>query len=322
MWLKQRRYAASSISTYSYHLRCLLAKADELECCEATRALRDAWRPITDALGKFRRTPKTIAQFAISKGQHPSSFCETDLNAWAEWMERRGRQHRTVRMLKGNFRQAITSAGLEQLLPSLNCRPIATTYRIPTGDMPEPLRSEVIELLAWKTARFSKGRPQWTRHRPISARLLERCIARLYGFAKDIGKFSGVESIATLFTEEVVTSYVEWCLNKRNLTRSSLQRLSMIYGAVRHHPKYKNQDLGWFIPLFDQLPEDNESLRNEKKAKKYVPYQTLRTIPEKIRAIRLNGKLSTLEASWLVHDELLIAWLTTLPRRQRNIREC
>ena len=99
-------------------------------------------------------------------------------------------------------------------------------------------------------------------------------------------------------------------------------RLSMLYGAMRHHPKYKDQDFGWFSTLFDEVPEDDRSLVEEKKAKKSVPYQDLCQIPGAIRAARMKLSHDDAKASRLAHDELLLLWLTTIPWRQRNLREC
>jgi hypothetical protein len=96
----------------------------------------------------------------------------------------------------------------------------------------------------------------------------------------------------------------------------------MIYGALRHHPKHKNQDFKWFIPLFDEVPEDDQSVAQEKKAKKSVPYEDLCKIPVAIRIARMKLNNDDPKVSRLVHDELLMLWLTTLPWRQRNIREC
>jgi integrase len=96
----------------------------------------------------------------------------------------------------------------------------------------------------------------------------------------------------------------------------------MIYGALRHHPKYKSLDYGWFTTLFDEVPEDDKSLIREKKARKYVAFDVLQKIPEAIRAARENLQGDEVKAAKFAHDELLIRWLTTLPWRQRNIREC
>jgi hypothetical protein len=96
----------------------------------------------------------------------------------------------------------------------------------------------------------------------------------------------------------------------------------MIYAALRLHPKYKDQDYSWFSVLFDQIPEDDPSRIQEMKAKKSVPFEDLCKIPAAIRAERLKLDPKSIAASRLVHDELLMLWLTTLPWRQRNIREC
>jgi hypothetical protein len=237
-------------------------------------------------------------------------------------MLRAGRQHRTVVNGKWNFRKALSAVGLDMLLPKLEAAPHTSAYGIRSTEFPEPLGSQVRELLTWKQARFAKGRPQWTRHRPVSAKLLENVISRLLGFAINIAHYSDVASLPSLFTEEIVSAFVEWGLNERKLSRSSLLRLSMIYGAMRHHPKYKHEDFGWFTTLFDQVPEDDQSAIQERKAKKLVPYEDLCKIPGAIRDDRLKLSDDDVKASRLAHDELLILWLTTLPWRQRNIREC
>jgi hypothetical protein len=320
VYLKKRRYSANSIRTYRQSIRQLVQLAHELGWISEWQPLAELWEPILQALKTERQASRGAIEFAIANGISPETFCGTDLQRWGKWLEGRGRQHRTVRTYVGYFRRAVLRSELEHLLFKLDCRPYPTVYRVSTSDLPEPLRTEVRELLVWKQAKFAKGRPQWTRHRPVSAKLLENCIGRLFRFAKDIAKCAGVNSLSTLFTEDVVSAFVEWGINTRNLTRSSLLRLSMLYGAMRHHPKYKSQNLSWFTTLFDQVPEDDESVLEERKAKKYVPYEVLRSIPEKIRAAQPSKKFGAAGGSWLVHDELLITWLTTLPWRQRNIR--
>jgi hypothetical protein len=177
-------------------------------------------------------------------------------------------------------------------------------------------------LLKWKQQKFVRGRPQKTRHRPVSARLLENCISRLYGFAVQIEGWKDIRSLPELFCEEVVSAFAEWAVNSRDLSRGSILRLSMIYGALRHHPEYKDRDYEWFSDLCDLLPEDDKEGRAARKAKRKVSYKALLKVPELIRASRPKGCTDPKEAGWLIHDELLIKWITTLPWRQRNIREC
>jgi hypothetical protein len=184
------------------------------------------------------------------------------------------------------------------------------------------LRSQLAELLVWKQAKFAKGRPQWTRHRAVSAKLMERTVCQLFGYAKNIAGFSDIESLPTLFCEDVISSFIDWGVNERCLSRSTLLRMTMVGSSMRFHPKYKHIDLGWFRTIFDGVPEDDKSAIQERKAKKSVPFEDLCKIPGAIREARLKLKPEDPKVARLVHDELLMLWLSTLPWRQRNIREC
>jgi len=321
-YLKERRYALNTIRTYRQNTQRLVRWAVELGWVSGKQSVEEAWKPFLDALAGNPRAYTCIVYHAIQNRVLPSEFSGADLDAWGESMFQAGRQYRTVRSGKWAFRKALAGACLVDLLPKLEAAVNKSTYRIKFSDFPEPLASEVMELLAWKQAKFAKGRPQWTRLRPISAKLLERNICRLFGFAKNIGKFAEVNSLRALFSEEIMSGFVEWGLNERALSRSSLVRFSMIYSAMRYHPKYKDQDYGWFTTLFDQVPEDDQSLKQEKKAKKAVPYEELCMIPAAIREARMKLSPDDPKTSRLFQDEFMITWLTTLPWRQRNVREC
>jgi hypothetical protein len=320
-YLRERRYSVNSIRTYCQNSQRLLRWAEELGWVSRKQSVEETWAPVIEAFKGNRRKYTSIIRQAIGNGITPADFSGADLEEWGESMLRSGRQFVTIRMTKSWFRKAVVEAGLGGLLPKLEPSCHNTPYRIRPSEFPEPLKSEVRDLLVWKQARYSKGRPQWTRHRPVSAKLLESNICRLYGFATNIGNFTNVNSLPTLFTEEILSSFVDWGINQRNLSRSTLLRMSMLYGAMRHHPKYSSQDYGWFTTLFDEVPEDDQSLVQEKKARKFVPLDVLRRIPETIRMNRLKMG-DSIKSCWLAHDELLMRWLTTLPWRQRNIREC
>jgi hypothetical protein len=321
LYLKGRRFTPKSVSTYAYYLRKLLDIADELGVTPRTRELIEAWKPITDAVRTDGIAPRSVTGFAVSRGTSPTAFTDDDLAAWADWMQLRGRKHRSIRILKGRFRRAVKRAGLEHMMPGFNCTHAPTYYKVRTSAMPEPLKSEVRALLEWKMAKFARGRPQWTRHRASSAKELENWIGRVYGYAVNMAGHS-INTLSALFTEDVISSFVEWAINRRGLTRATLLRLSLLYGALRHHPRYRHNDYGWFTTLFDQLPEDDKSVASDRKARKYASYDAISTVPGKIRESRIKKKLSALDASWSVHDELIILWLITLAWRQRNIREC
>jgi integrase len=69
------------------------------------------------------------------------------------------------------------------------------------------------------------------------------------------------------------------------------------------------------------IPPDPESDRQARKAGKYLPYDELNEIPNKIAQARKRVHKDSPKYARLLHDELLFRWLLVLPWRQRNIRE-
>ena len=196
-YLRKRRYADNSIRTYRQNTQRLVRWAEQLGWVSGKQSVEEAWRPFLDALAGNPRAYTTIIFHAIQNRRLPSEFSVSDLESWGASMLRAGRQYRTVRNGKWSFRKALAGACLNSLLPNLQPAPYQTAYRVPASELPEPLRSEVKELLTWKQARFAIGRPQSARLRPVSAKLLESNICRLFGFARNIGEFSEAPSLRT-----------------------------------------------------------------------------------------------------------------------------
>jgi len=99
--------------------------------------------------------------------------------------------------------------------------------------------------------------------------------------------------------------------------------LGSLCAALNQHPQHKLHDFSWFHKMLTNLPVDPESLRRERKERKYLPYDTVAEIPNKIRATRNRpGNNNPSSTALLVRDELLMLWLVTMPWRQRNLREC
>jgi hypothetical protein len=92
---------------------------------------------------------------------------------------------------------------------------------------------------------------------------------------------------------------------------------------VRAYAPLSGEDFSWLPKLLAQLPEDPEDLTSEAKAKKWVDYDRLCEIPEKIltKARRRFGE-GSYRLALAYHNALLICFLTTLAWRQRNVREC
>jgi integrase len=96
----------------------------------------------------------------------------------------------------------------------------------------------------------------------------------------------------------------------------------MLRAALRHHPIHRKIDLSWLDQLIDSIPQEPESEQRKKKAEKFLDYSVVERIPEQIRQDRLKLRAHSLEAAQLVMNELLMKWLSVLPWRQLNIREC
>jgi hypothetical protein len=320
-WLRQRRYSGRSVRSYCHQVRQLLHHAEKLGWLSADIAISRTWEAVVPVLSRAR-VPSNLVQFAILRRRTPATFSDADLENWGETMIGRGRKYKTVRRIKSCFRKAIVDGGFGHLFSAVNLHPQPSRYGIRICDMPEPLRSEVQELLRWKQVRFAKGRPQRGRIRAVTARTAESLICRLYGFAMRLVGQGSITRLLELLTRDIIEAFFDWALNERNLRSDSLRGLTILYSAVHYHPKYQIHDWKWFGALFTQLPEDSESERLQRKARKCLPYDVLSAVPDQIKAIRQRSTNVVTRMSWLIHDELLMRFLLTLVWRQRNIREC
>jgi hypothetical protein len=76
-------------------------------------------------------------------------------------------------------------------------------------------------------------------------------------------------------------------------------------------------------PFLDGLPTESAAEIRDKQIAKQVPYATVATIPAKIHVDRRCASRSgRMALAICVRNELLMKWLTVLPWRQKNIREC
>jgi integrase len=133
-----------------------------------------------------------------------------------------------------------------------------------------------------------------------------------------------INSLPQLVTKEIVSDYIAWCINDRGVKGKTLHNhLGRLEVAMRQHPSYASLNLGWFKPLLESLPIEPETERRTRKAKKYLDYPIIEAIPAKIRAESpSSSKHHAEDVAVRGMEALLIKWLTILPWRQRNIREC
>jgi hypothetical protein len=147
-------------------------------------------------------------------------------------------------------------------------------------------------------------------------------IARIFGFLVRI-KGETVSSLQDLISRQNVTEYAGFMLNQRRVSGSTLgSDLGRICG-LKCYPALASHDFSWLPALMAELPQDDEEQMRERKDRRWVRYDVLAQVPDQIRkeAVALPS-LPDRQKAQMARDALLIAWLTTLPWRQLNIREC
>jgi integrase len=323
-YLKERRFKRNAVRSYSNFLKILLRQARQLGWSYQEPALRKEWEPILAAVEKSSGC-SGIVRFAIQKGKTPATFSDDDISKWMETMVAAGRSYLYIEGVIRDFRACIVKAALIDRLPGVShpCRKFVP-YGVPMAALPRPLRDEITALLQWKQDPYAPGRPRGSRLRPVSATHLEYLIGCLYGYVTKVEKRAKIKNLASLVNKKSVAGYIAWALNSRKVKSTPFAtRMSMLLAAMRHCPTYENHDFKWFSDLLNEIQEDPESERLERKARKYLPYEVVAEIWKSIHQRRSEVAASNRKKlAMLVRDELLMLWLVTLPWRQRNLREC
>ena len=319
--LRLRGFKRNSIRSYTNYLRILRQKAGELGWTECSPELASAWESARRATSKAVGCSEII-RYAIQNAKKPSDFSESDLTNWAEAAVERGRRFEYIVTVKSRFRNRIFQAELGSEFPNLLPPRKGRKYGIPMSEFPEPLQSQVTDLLRWKTAEFAPERPIRAKNRPISARSLKGLISRLFGFVVGVRARSVVD-LRELLNYESVVEFVDWSVNQRgNSGRCLWVEIGRI-GGLRAYPGLDGHDFSWLPKLMAQLPREQETRVEERYDRKWVPYEVLAKIPDQIRRdAAAISDLTENKKAQMARDALLIAWLTTLPWRQLNIREC
>lgn len=316
-YLVGRKYAENSVRTYVNQVRILL-KAAQAFGWSPVDDVPESWESVMAAAGK-RKINKSLVQHLMKVRSTPLEVTADDAAQWARSKVQLGFSVSNTNRTIGWLRHTLNRLGLA----GQDAWRFATTYQVGVSEFPSKLKSEVIELLRWKQAEFSPGRPSDGQHRPVTAKALSDMICRLYGFASRIAGNNEIKCLSDLVQEKTLTDFVEWRINRRHNNGYAVRiGLAMLWAALRHHPVHRNMDLAWFDTLIKSVALEPESLRRKKKAEKYLEYSVVETIPERIRQDRLKLRNTSGQVSYLVMEELLIKWLVILPWRQRNLREC
>ncbi|MBI3895966.1 MAG: hypothetical protein HY313_08540 [Acidobacteria bacterium] len=126
-----------------------------------------------------------------------------------------------------------------------------------------------------------------------------------------------------LFSRENLCEFVSWSLEVRKVKSLTLNVwLGILHASLRRYPPLKREDLDYLAALILDLPKDLQAIKNAKRHK-WVKYDVLDAVPELIQKEIETGKVSgTKNVALATQSALLMRWLTLLPWRQRNLREC
>jgi hypothetical protein len=318
-FLEGRQYGENSVRTYVNHVRILLNSASAAGW-QPTDPTSEEWRRVIAIAAEKNCTDVARHLAAIRKS--PREVTIEDVDQWVHVAAQRGLAYRSATARRSCFWRILRDCGYAKKLPVCILR--EKNYGIAIEDFPADLKKEVTDLLKWKQVPYAWDRPKGARHRPPTAKRLAHVISALYGYAVNINSQTGISSLSQLAQRHIVGGFIEWCIMEREVKGQTLQRnLRLLDGALRQHPRYEGLKLDWFKPLLDGVPTEPESVLKKRKAEKTLEYAVIETIPEKIRAQRPSAaKKGRKQLALLVREELMIRWLSVLPWRQRNIREC
>ena len=324
-YLRMHRYSKHSVHAYRTHIKMLLQFAEShgvaLLGVDEERGLRQAWEQILTRISKGNfKVCRPVVMYAINQRQLPGDFHEADLAKWVQYARNAGRTMQYVKHVERQFR---TLAGEHRDLALHDIKPATPVlrYGVDFQSLPEKLRNEIQEILAWKQSPFAAGRPAKYRHRPVTALSLRDFFCRLYGFAIRYCDLLPT-SIGELIVPDVLCKYCSWYIEERNHKgKSLLTFLGMLYSITKRHPSYSQKSWDWFSELINQIPEDPASALREARERKWLPYQALSEIPHQLHEHALSLTPGVEKAKW-IRNELLMLMLIALNWRGRNLREC
>ena len=319
-YLKGRKNTENSIRTYINYVRILLKYSREFGWQPPAMAISQRWGAVLELSATKECTGLAKSLARIRK--EPSDVTIEDLTNWALLKVQDNHSYQSARKQTLQFKRILRECGCMDLDPIGTMR--RKSYGVPLEQFPAELRKEVFDLLTWKQVAFAVGRSKGARHRKVTSKNLQDLFCGLYGYAINVRGESNIDSLKQLVQKQLVTGYVEWRINVRKVKGYGLGcGLRLMSAAMRQHPSFTSTDFSWFKPLLDSIPIEPESELRRRKAEKFLEYEVLESIPAKIRAARSAAvKMGIRGVAILAMEELLMKWLTVLPWRQKNIREC
>lgn len=311
-----------SVRCYCSGIEALLRSAQRLGWSYTPSAVESEWNSVVAGL-KMTRGISGLIRFALARGKAPSQLTDNDVQAFQKYKLGKGRSPLYANNIGSTFKRIIAAANLQDKFPLLT-PPKDYRYAIPLEKMPEPLQSELRELLAFKLGKSIHRVEKKGKVRPISAREIEAAVTRLFGYAVSELKMDPEtpRAFLDLVCPGIVEKFITWQLETREVESVSLLCLGLLRSALCAFPPYSSIDFSWFTNLLDTIPKYDEEELAARKDRKLLSYDELSQIPGKIAQEKEQAESGSVEYARLAHDELLILWMLAFAWRPTNIREC
>jgi hypothetical protein len=295
--------------------------------------------PIRQALKGKSKGCIGIIEFAIKHGRTPKRFTPKLMEAWKQHMLGLPRSLLTVQVEECHFRTRLRLAGLKSLFPKfklMSKNPEKYRFRlrdrllqIELPDLPEPLRTEILEVIRWKTADEDlDDRDADLMIRPVSGERLLKTFVELYSYAAKTLGFGEITDLHQLLSEEIICGFIDWLQEigdngkPRCKQTSILSNLGSICYLTETYPKLKDGDYGFFRAKLNTLRAEEGGQVQARKLDGVPDFESVASIADKILALREGpDKLDDLEIGFLLNDALIFMTSCVNPHRSRNIRE-
>lgn len=317
-----KRLKGSSVRSYCSCVEALLRSAQELGWHHQPSSVEIEWNLAIAGL-KMRRGISGLIRFALAKGKAPSQLTDNDILAFQKYKLGKGRSPLYANNIGSTFKRIIAAANLQHKFPLLTA-PKDYRYAIPVEKMPEPMQSELLELLAFKLGKSDHRVARKKKSRPISAREIKAAVTRLFGYAVSERNMDPEtpRALLDLVCPDIVEGFITWQLDIREVESVSLNCLGILRSALCAFTKYSSTDFSWFTNLLDTIPEYDQEKLADRKDRKFLSYDELSQIPLKIAQEKERAESGSAEYARLAHDELLFRWMLAFAWRPTNIREC
>lgn len=270
---------------------------------------------------------RTLINDLKAKGIHPQEVSQEHLDAWQNCPQNQKLSSGRIEQSISQFKYQIRRANLQSEFPNLNVdSACGKRFSVPMKKMSPEVREELTAILEWLA---EQNRRETIRMSERTRKNITVEIERLYGFSRDYypplhGK--PLTSLDEMLKRPVVKAFVRWLHKEHKYSRASLNMVVFnLRSMLKAHPAFENRDWEWMVDLLKEFREEPESKVEQRREERAFDYNmaTLRLIPDMLRERRESAKgLTRIKKAWMIHDELLMLFLTTYPWPPRCLREC